>query len=237
MALFDCFKKRIPSDSPDINGCYPQDSEYKKPAKKDNYERIAIIIGHTKSSKGASLYPVDNVKTREYDWNNLRAKEIKEIIDYQYPHKKVKIFYRDGIGRLGVAKQAGKWNASISLELHFNSIGHEKNAYGSEMLVMEGDDKSALVSADLVDVIVDEFKTKKRHRYTLKNKRDLRGIKTLKKKDRGYHNLKYLKDNGVQNVMLVEPFFGGTKTHESEPFVNDPLKYSTVLANFLGNLS
>lgn len=206
------------------------------PEKKVVYKRIALLVGHDKSAKGAISYPVNNVGIREYDWNSERALEIKEMMDQKYPDKDVRIFYRDGIGRTGAAQMIGKWKADLSLELHFNSIGHEKDAFGSEMLILDKDDLSADIGFSLIEEVSRQFKTKLRGRYTNKELKDYRGIKALKKGDRGYENLSVIKDNNVPVRLLIEPFFAGTKTEESKQFMEDPKKYSRVLGSFLGQL-
>jgi len=213
-----------------------EEGEVKPVPIEGEYKRIAIIVGHTKSAQGASTYTVNGKRFREYEWNKARAIEARDIILEQYPDKIIKIFYRDGIGRAGVAQLVGKWNADISLELHFNSIGHDRDAFGSEMLVLKNDDASAAIAYNFIDELCRQFNTKKRHRYTTKEGNDLRGLKPLARGGRGYENLNYLRKRGVKIKMLIEPFFGGTKTSESEQFIQDPLKYSRVLATFLGEL-
>ena len=161
---------------------------------------------------------------------------MKDYLDQHFPHKEVKIFYRDGIGREGVAKLVGKWKADICLELHFNSIGHEKNAYGAEMLVLKKDDVSAKIGYDMIDELVKQFKVKKRRNYKTKTGENLAGVYPKGSGDRGYHNLYYVKKYGTAVRLLIEPFFAGTKTKESEQFILDPKKYSRVIAAFLGKL-
>lgn len=242
MALFDCFKKKndgkvAPTDAPSKTGAYPEDD---KPVdveqEKDMYKRIAIIVGHTKSSKGAATYKVNGLREREYDWNKARAEEIKAHLDQYYPNKECKIFYRDGIGREGVAKLVGKWGAELCLELHFNSIGHDADAFGSEMLVLEKDDLSAKIAYIFIDELSKQFKTKKRGNFSTKDGKNLAGVRPRGSKDRGYHNLYYVKKAGVPVRLLIEPFFGGTKTHESKQFIEDPQKYSRTLGNIIGQL-
>jgi len=241
MSRFFRWLKRLFKPAPDAprsNGGYDDTlpSNDVEPEKPTGTKRIAIIVGHTKSSKGAGTYKVNGESYREYDWNKERALEMKEVIDQSYQDKDCKIFYRDGIGRKGVAAQVGKWKADISLELHFNSIGHNRDAFGSEMLILKGDDKSAYIGYDCIDELCRQFKTKKRRTYRTKEGEDLRGIKALARGDRGFENLNYLKRNKVPSKLLIEPFFGGTKTSESEQFIQNPQKYSRVIGNFLGKL-
>lgn len=222
-------------DEPHPETGYPEDN---KPAPPANivYKKIAIIVGHTKDAQGAATYKVGGAHIPEYTWNTARAKEIAQHINQQYPSKDVKIFYRDGVGISGVAKLVGQWKPDVSLELHFNSIGHDKDAFGSEMLIVDGDDLSADISANLIGEVSRKFNTKLRNRYTTKAGKDYRGIKALKKGDRGYYNIKYVKNQGVKVAMLIEPFFAGTKTEESKQFIEDPQKYSKVVGDFLGKM-
>ena len=137
---------------------------------------------------------------------------------------------------IGAAKMMSKWNADICLELHFNSIGHEQNAYGSEMLVLKGDDDSAKIGYNFIDELSTQFKTRRRGRYKTDESQQLVGVKPVKSGDRGHYNLNKVKKAGIPIRLLMEPFFAGTKTRESEQFIQDPQKYSRVLGKLLGEL-
>ena len=104
------------------------------------YKRIAIVVGHTESSSGTSTYKHTYKgklkRVREYDWNNDRAKEIKEYIDTHSEGIACKIFYRDGVGMKGAGKATAKWGADFVIMLHINSVG-DKYAIGSEFILDE----------------------------------------------------------------------------------------------------
>jgi len=230
------FKKEVETDSPHPTLGYPQDDTPLPPSAKIIYQKVAIIVGHDKASQGASTYKVNGAHISEYVWNKARAQEIAKHINANYPSKDVKIFYRDGVGISGVAKLVGEWKPDVSFELHFNSIGHTQDAFGSEMLILDGDDLSAKLGYSFISELSKQFKTKLRNRYVNKEGKSLPGIKALKKGDRGYSNLAYIRDQGVSVRMLIEPFFGGTKTEESKQFIENPEKYSMLLGDLLGKL-
>ena len=97
--------------------------------------KVAVVIGHEKSRKGARLYYGEY----EYDYNcevatKLALKIDKLVNTVGFP-KQVRIFYRDHIGRYGVAEQVGVWGADVVLELHVNASGI-KGVEGAEILII-----------------------------------------------------------------------------------------------------
>lgn len=228
MALFDCFKKKEPTDRPKPDGTYDEEGkpseETPEGSEVDRYKRLAILVGHTKSDSGTATYSFNGKRSTEYDWNKARAEEIKEIVDTEYPNKITKIFYRDGIGRRGAAKEVGDWDADLCLELHLNAVSYV--AYGCEMLVLDGDTESAEVGRKFTDALY-ETGVKKRHDD---------GIKWMGSGDRGASNLEYVKRYGTKIRMLIEPFFCNPESKENRQFIEEPTKYSRLIADVLGKL-
>lgn len=85
-----------------------------------------------------------------------------------------------------------------AIECHFNSFN--KQAEGYECLVIENDQNSA----DLAQFIIDEFEKV----FPYRKKRHDNGIKWVCKTDRGYNNLRLMKDLGMNRAVIFEPFFG-----------------------------
>lgn len=190
-----------------------------------NIQRIAIIIGHSEKSGGASLYNGSN----EYKYNKEIAETLLEVCKYGAYNDKdfnkvVKIFNRNYKTRLDVGNEVGEWNADLSLELHFNAA--KRRAKGCEMLILKRDRKTAKIAQHLIDEISSVFSMGKRHDN---------GIKYLDSADRGYTNLMHCRTHGVKYPMIVEPFFGNYETRESKKFVNNKFEYVNVLYNFIKN--
>lgn len=195
--------------------------------------KIALIVGHTVNKKGAESY---NGK-REWDWNKKVAEEVMIYMAKEFPGKTVKTFYRpDMVYRAAVSRvgrEVGEWGADLSLELHFNSIGHKINAYGCEVLMNVGalyGDQTLKIADQITDALARDFNLRER---------DGDGVVVLKKGQRGYYNIKYCLDYGVKVALLIEPMFAGTRTHESEQFFETELglmKYAHLLGDQLGGL-
>lgn len=185
------------------------------------YDRVAIIVGHTRKSQGATTYDGQS----EYIWNDRVAKAITRLVQ----DKQVKIFYRDGIGRKGVAKKAAAWagDNSASLELHFNAFSG--TAYGTSCLALEYDDDSIDLARKCSQAISDKFKTKLRN---------TNGVKLMKSNGRGGMNLQYCRNEGIESSILLEPFFGNKKTHESERFIEGSgwMHYAECIAEFIDSI-
>ena len=154
--------------------------------------KLAIIVGHEQSAKGAKAgSPLNSL---EYDFN-------KDIAQFMYVLAREKsmdarVFLRDGIGIGGVGKAVTEWGATIAIELHFNSA--TEAAYGTETLY----DAQPSTNKELAEIIqrsmCELFK---------RTGKGNRGIKLLGDGDRGHYNLAVIKCTSV----LVEPFFGSNK--------------------------
>jgi len=79
------------------------------------------------------------------------------------------------------------------IELHKNAFNNESR--GAMILVLKGDLDSGLTAKKIVDA------------FCLKFHRRNRGVKLLEEGDRGYRNLKTMKDKGAKCAMLSELFF------------------------------
>lgn len=221
---FDCFRKK-PSRKPDPQ----QPDEPNNTGHEDDKElRIAEVIGHTDSSSGASTYPINGKKIREYDWNTDRHKATKYLVDTERTDMALKGFWRDGVGRQGVAQQVGKWNAEIIHMRHFNSIGNNP-AHGFEILMLKEHQNTQAheIGRMFCSMFYGEFQTKQR--------RDA-GIYWLEEGDRGYWNLKYhdIYSPNANFIFLSEPFFAGYKHDEAMMFLegDGPERWERFMFSF-----
>lgn len=179
-------------------------------------KRISLIVGHTQKNHGASNY----LGQTEYHWNSMIAAKVTNYIRDKTSMAEVKIFFRDRIGRFGVAQVITNWKADLSLELHFNSF--KTKAYGCEILTLKGDAESLRIADHLSDELSLMFSLKQR---------DGDGVRELIDGDLGYYNLKILES--IPIAMLVEPCFANIKTAESAAIFEDPDKYAELLADEL----
>lgn len=195
-------------------------------------EKIAIVVGHTRRSSGA----VNFLGESEYDFNKRMAFLMKERIE-KTSEKQCEVFFRDNIGRSGVAKAVGKWGADLSLELHFNSF--KKKAYGCEVLVYKDAkmfDDSAIFADELTDELAKVFALRQRHSVTTEDGVYREGVKALGSKDRGAFNLKAMEQNKVPYALLIEPCFANFETHESVAIFRNEEKYAFTVADYLADL-
>lgn len=185
------------------------------------YEKVALIVGHTKKSQGAISYN----GVSEYEYNTKVANAVVDLVET----KKVKVFYRDKIGRKGAAYKAARWagDESLSIELHFNAF--RTAAYGTETLALSEDEDSIEIANALSKAISVEFGTKLRSKY---------GVKEVPKNGRGGMNLQYCKEAGIESSILVEPFFGNKETTESKKFMEGTgwISYAKCLAKFIDSI-
>lgn len=251
-----CFKKKkkpqprlpIPTNPNPV----PEPDEDENTGHSEEHFRIADVIGHTNSSSGTATYPLPvhggefpfeklprydgkgqlityRKRIREYDWNIMAFDGTKEIIDTETHDIALKDFYRDGIGREGVAKEMRPWKPHIIHARHLNSIGN-KAAYGFEVLFLER--HRGTIGHELVRL----FCTMYQREYPGVKARFDGGIKWMKPGDRGYTNLdlyaKYNKDALL--VMLTEPVFVGYPHAEAKAFLegNGPEKWNRFMAKF-----
>lgn len=202
------------------------------PQDKVGVQRIAIIVGHTKKSKGAVNYKGES----EYDFNKRIAKEIKDYLD-NFSKKTTGIFLRDGIGRSGVAQAVAAWNADLSIELHFNSF--ETMAYGCEILVWNRSRNftdTVIMADEMTDDLARAFNLRERNSFKTEDGIIRDGVLILTDKDRGSYNLRAMEDAGVKYSMLIEPCFANYKNTESEAIFENEKKYAETIAEYLTGL-
>lgn len=209
-------KKKIPTYSDHLDEIISSTAKIDK--------RVAIIIGHTESAQGANSYKLPTIGKRlsEYVLNTKVAHGIKAHLQQLSSNCAVKIFKRDGIGIKGAYMQAKSWGATLIVELHFNSMGHNADYFGAEILTYKGDKDSA----DMAEKFLKEFCQE----FHFKN----RGVKPKSKKERGgtsvYYGSKYAK-----HALLLEPCFIGTRTNESAHLLEGSGldNYSRFIAKFI----
>lgn len=179
--------------------------------------RVAVIVGHNKNRRGATLYNGSN----EYDYNCEVVNHMSALLGVS--RNTWRVFYRDNLNLEGLAIDIAKWGADMSIELHFNAAGVPE-AKGCEVLCLENDEGAARKGRLLATKLVLEMGSKLRGD---------KGIKWLHEKSRGYKNLKHMKDAGVKYPILVEPFFGDYETAESVKYVEGIKEYANLLYEFI----
>lgn len=191
--------------------------------------KIAVIVGHTYKSQGARSFK----GVTEYIWNSRVARYMEER-SLAYSDLELKVFMRDHGGRKEAAINVSGWGADVSIELHFNAVGFV--AYGCEALVIEGDEKSAAFADLVTNKLADKYSLKERHRTNLlSSDYEGDGVKELDRKSRGYWNLRYVKNEGVDIAILIEPCFMDTKNRESELIHDDQKGYGEFLVDFIAD--
>lgn len=93
------------------------------------------------------------------------------------------------------------------LEPHFNA--YNGKVHGYEILVLKGDSESEHYARLFIDAWADE--------YPKRRARGDRGIKWIKKGDRGYPNLTGMKKAGAEVALLSEMFFGDNESDWVSP--------------------
>lgn len=176
---------------------------------KSKFKRIAVIIGHGAGDSGA----VGN-GTNEFAYHSQVAKALQGLC----PQKEIKLFFRDKRGIGGVNDDAEDWGGDLTIELHLNSFNGK--AKGCEVLVLSGDDASIKMGQDFANLFCSTYS---------RIKRDMDGVKELKKGDRGHYSL--LLVNDPPPSILIEPFFIDTPSE----FI-PPEEFTKFLANWINKL-
>jgi len=152
--------------------------------------KVAIVIGHNAKAKGAyASAPLDEY---EFDYNDKVATKMIELASES--NIKLKKFYRKYRNSYSmeikeVYDNLTDWGADISIELHFNSF-ENKNANGTEIL-SSGSKGSLRLANKLQKSMLSKLQLKDR------------GVKIIRKGDRGYLSLVVAPIPSV----IVEPFF------------------------------
>ena len=150
-------------------------------------KKLAIVIGHTDSAKGARLtYPFEFIQ--EYEYNTILAGLIK-MYGLDFGKLDIKIFLRDGKGIVRTYDEVERWQADLSIELHFNSFSG--NAEGSTVLY------GSIPRSNLLAEMANE------NINMVMENRD-RGAKFIGISERGGMNV----NSGQVPRILIEPFFG-----------------------------
>ena len=165
-------------------------------------KKIAVVIGHDKTSPGAySLH----LRNSEYIYNSEVATYLARIADV----------YKRPIGggyktqMINLANEINKKDYDLVLELHFNSFNKIVN--GCEAVIFKGNKITNKIGEKYCDLISKTYHTKSR------------GVKEISQQnDRGYWFLALIK----ADAMILEPFFGDNE--ESLKFCN-PGKYAEII--------
>lgn len=178
-------------------------------------------MGHNLTEQGAVNYKGET----EYVFNSRIAQMMKNLFLLDTGID-VRIFYRDGMNRKVVAELVGDYAPDCSLELHFNSF--KTRAYGCEILVLKEDVDSIFAADKITDDLAESFSLRERGRYI-----ETDGVKLLDREARGSSNLRWVKEEGVPIVMLIEPCFANIRTKESEAIFENEEKYAITLVSSL----
>lgn len=165
------------SETPNPKPSYPWDQPHR-------IERVSLIVGHSKSDKGAYGHA-----TNEWDYNSFVAEYVKANST-----KQIGVFYRGATGIVGVAAQALTFKPDLCVELHLNSA--TAAAKGCEVLVKKGDKPSDWFGQNFAQLFCKKFaRTMRRNDGTF----------DIGSSDRGYTSLRALELSPAE--ILVEPFF------------------------------
>jgi hypothetical protein len=156
--------------------------------------RLAVVVGHNASAKGASA--TSPIGRSEFEFNNVVAdRMLLEAAHYNLTTRKFNrtrhSSYADEIR--SVYDEVADWKADCVLELHFNAL--DARATGTEMLFLDGAKGGRSLAANLVSEVGELLRLKVRHGD---------GLVPLSRGMRGYSSVAAL---SVPTV-LCEPFFG-----------------------------
>ena len=169
-----------------------------------NVTSIGLIIGHTKSDKGAAIY---NNAIQEYDyWKEVASKLVLD--------KEFAVGFRDNGGVKGACEEIkGKLGhkPDIILELHFNA--YNGKAKGCEALYIDSKE------------LAEKFCKFMEH----KGKKN-RGAKDVYANGRGIKNME-IASKYADNVILTEMFFADNK--DDYITIKDATKYLQEFLNWL----
>lgn len=189
--------------------------------------KIAIVIGHSRSSRGAINY----LGEHEYDFNTRIASGIKSSIETNEKDIACHILSYDAPE--SIRTQIERIKPFFTLELHFNSF--QDVATGCECLMLS-DSKNfdaTMAAADMLITSVSEiFKIRKRNNIINENV-IARGIKLVSKGTRGHTNLSEIQKGGSAISLLIEPVFGNFKTNESVNFFSNENRYIQLISWFI----
>lgn len=160
--------------------------------------RLALVVGHTRTSPGAM--GVSPISASEYEFNRELALLVEKSGNSR--GHQVATFFRDGVGIEGAYEQVAEWKADAVVELHFNAFNGE--ARGTETLYCNDNDQMKVLEKEFAELV-------QQHICQVFNRTDRtnRGIKSLSRSDRGYQNVTQLFD--IPSI-LIEPFFGDNPT-------------------------
>ena len=166
--------------------------------------KIAIVIGHDKTSPGA-YSPFLGMS--EYLYNSEVASYLHEFCIYRRP---IGGGYNTQMRKL--SEQINKENFDLVVELHFNSFNKEAN--GVETVSYPGNSYAKALGQKYCDLIAKKYGTNNR------------GAKEATVNGRGWGFLSMINAPAI----IVEPFFGDNE--EAEKFKN-PGTYAEVIKEWL----
>jgi len=146
---------------------------------------VAVVVGHNQKSQGAVI-PGSEIS--EYTYWTAWSRIFSEALDAHFDNH---VFFRDALDIAGTYREISQIKPDYAIELHFNSFS-DPSVYGTETLCHA----SSLRFANYIQGSLS--------RLLERDVRGDRGVKMLKKGDRGWASVSALKCPSV----LIEPFFG-----------------------------
>lgn len=171
--------------------------------------RLAVIVGHTKKSQGATM--AKPLGMSEYVYNSKVA-ALMERHAAKFKGLEIKTFFRDIGGIKGAYGDAIKWDADIAIELHFNAFNGK--AVGTTNLCTPSSDDLAYAT-EIQKAMCEVFGRSGMSR----------GVKAIARADRGGGNVHSF-PNGPN--CLVEPAFGDNIA-EAEMLVDRAEAYALAM--------
>lgn len=156
--------------------------------------RLAIVVGHTLNSPGATMKHPEYLN--EYFYNTAVSEKILEF-SKEY-NIECRVFFRDGVGIRGAYRDVKQWAPHTSIELHFNAFNSKVR--GTETLFYDDRDFEGVDERYLAQIVQERV-----CEVFARVGRQNRGIKKVGPKSRGGTNLSQLFDTPS---ILIEPFFG-----------------------------
>lgn len=181
--------------------------------------KVAIIVGHKKSSPGAKNY----LGEHEYNFNMRIALALAGKVTAD--KLSATVYYRDKYESIGsIGEEIAEDDPDLSIELHFNAFHEPVTGNVCEVLINSNHRRyqSGILAKLFNEAMANVFNF------------GIRDIKKLNRGERGHINLESIhKCNNRIASILVEPVFGNFETPEAAIFFSSEDTYSSLLAHVI----
>lgn len=185
-------------------------------------DRIAVIVGHKKTSKGAVNYLGES----EFDFNMRIGEKLTNKLG-QAGFRACLCFKEDFESISSIGEDVAEDDPHLSVELHFNSFHEKITGKVTEVLIR---DKSH--NEDKASVFCQLFLEEMGVIFGFGS----RGCKKIRRGQRGYINLDSIERcNSNITSVLVEPVFGNFETKEAAIFFASEKEYINLLFRVIAN--